>query len=227
METTGPQLDHSDVRKSAEVLYQSLRGELVERVKLRDQVLMAYLGAFAALIGFALRPGKEVIEQNSQTSLLPALLVLVPMLSLGAAAIVCHHQEIMSVFTEYIACELNKWMCPFPVYDKAPARKKFKSRAEIHLLASQVPLLCGPWIFVIMLNSPLNIFRLEQKSTFFYFGLVFELACLIFLIRSRNFRARVLSDIFERNCNEEAVSTVKPLVSEEQAPNPDKKHCAD
>jgi hypothetical protein len=198
METNNDQLEISEPsRKSAETYYQSLRAELVERVKLRDQILITYLGAIAALIGFALGPSAQLNAQHSAISLLSALLVLVPVLSLGAASMICHHQEIMSVFTEYIANELNQWMCTFPIYDRSEQRRKFGSRAERHILTSQLPLLCGPWVLIIVLNWPVPLWPMNLKEILLILGLIPEYICVRRLISSRNFRRRVLKDIYK------------------------------
>jgi hypothetical protein len=185
-------------RKSAETLYQSLRTELIERVKLRDQILIAYLGAVAALVGVALGPGMLSSSQHQTLSLLSALLVLVPTLSLGATAMICHHQEIMSVFTKYIALELNQWFCSFPIYDRSRARRDFGSRAEFHILVSQVSLLCGPWCFILLLNWPFDLSHIGQKEILLFFGFIIDAVCLFRLISARNFRRRVLEDIYIR-----------------------------
>jgi hypothetical protein len=54
----------------------ALRAEIVERIKLRDQVLLAYMGAVAGLIGFS-------VKEAPPQSLFKASMVLLPFLALG------------------------------------------------------------------------------------------------------------------------------------------------
>jgi hypothetical protein len=115
-------------------------------------------------------------------------------------AVVCHHQEIMSVFTEYFAEDLGKQMPEIPMYDASAARKRYGRRAERALLLSQLLPLCGPWLLIVLLNWP--YFREEPaspKEILLIAGGVLDALSAFRLVSARNYRLKVLRRIFGRN----------------------------
>jgi len=75
----------NDQTQVAIEIYKGLRQEIVERLKLRDQILLAHLAGVTGLIGFS-------VKENSPFPLLKASMVLLPFLALAAANSVAQHQ---------------------------------------------------------------------------------------------------------------------------------------
>ena len=76
--------------------FKELRAETVERLKMRDQILLGYLAAAGALIGYG--------QQNAKFNL--SLVLVVPFLALGAATVITQHQDQIAALNEYISLDL-------------------------------------------------------------------------------------------------------------------------
>src|SRR5262249_2879382 len=91
--------------------YESLRTEVMERVKLREQISFGYLAGVSALLGYVLT------KETAPTLNIPpmdVLLAVVPLLAYAASVSIARHQEIIGSFNAYLARE--EWL-DFKVWD--------------------------------------------------------------------------------------------------------------
>jgi len=95
---------------SARVYYTSARTELIERIKLRDGVLVLYLAAVGALFGIAVGGGVE--KQK--------LLLLLPFLAFGAAVIISQHTSVIGALASYCVTELAPFLRGLAPSEDAP-----------------------------------------------------------------------------------------------------------
>ena len=86
--------------ETARTNYVSVRDEIMERIQLRDNVLVMYLGAIGAIFGLVL---------NNQALALEALLVI-PYLALGATAIISQHHAMIGSLGLFLATELEPFL---------------------------------------------------------------------------------------------------------------------
>src|SRR5258708_26932740 len=80
--------------------YKALRAEVIERLKMRDQVLLAYLAAVGVLVGYS---AGDAVRLKTMFDI---LMILLPFLALGAATCVAQHQDTITSFNEYIIHDL-------------------------------------------------------------------------------------------------------------------------
>jgi hypothetical protein len=126
--------------------HKALRTEIIERLKMRDNALLAYLGASGALLGYGMKEGKFV---NS-------LLIILPFLALGAAAIIIQHQDQIIGIYEYLTLELVKHLPEggkrvITFNESKAASEHFRPNISMGFLA-QILLICGPPVFAIVVN---------------------------------------------------------------------------
>lgn len=76
--------------------YKSARNELVERVKLRDQVLLVYLAFVGAISGAALS-----LHGSKQIAL------VLPFLGMGCAILVSQHNSVIGAIIRYTSTDLH------------------------------------------------------------------------------------------------------------------------
>lgn len=106
-------------RKLLADFYNSARSELIERIRLRDQVLLAYLGAVGALFAFAF--GKD-----GRTD----VLLVMPYLALGAALFVQQHNDVIGSLSHYCKVEIGPYLGDAPPHwDASDALGEYLSSA--------------------------------------------------------------------------------------------------
>jgi hypothetical protein len=158
---------------------------------MRDRILIGYLAAVAALIGY----GVDHPAIKAPTAF------ILPFLALGAAVTITQHQDQIVAFNQYITLEL---------WDYLPSRadhvKNFDASQAAHQhmprnlwmnLTGQLTLLCGPPICVLFVsNYPYFENGWSLKDSYALVGLVLTLLTGARLWQSRNFRHRVMSAVF-------------------------------
>lgn len=110
---------------SARTFYESAREELIQRIRLRDNVLLFYLGAVGTISGVALGGGGVTKE----------ILFILPFLTLGVAILVSQHNALIGSLGHFCACEIE----PFfedssnseyaPQWDSSDALEGYKQQA--------------------------------------------------------------------------------------------------
>lgn len=170
--------------------HKALRAEIIERLKLRDHILLAYLGATGALVGFAFE----------HPDLKPSLLVVLPFLGLGGATMVAQHQDQIVAYNRYITKDLAHYL-PAGVEEKVPdfygsetARDHLKRNLWMNFV-SQLIVLCGPPIFAVILNQPHLADGWAMKDTYTVLGLGLTAATAGRLWLSLAFRHKVMAKL--------------------------------
>jgi len=82
--------------KTARMNYQAARSELVERIRLRDYVLMLYLVVVGTIMSISF--GRQ---GNSE------ILFSIPFFALGCAILVSQHNNVIGTLIEFIACDVR------------------------------------------------------------------------------------------------------------------------
>jgi hypothetical protein len=128
--------------------YKSARAEIVERLKARDTILLAYLGAIAVLFGM---PDKAPLSREY-------LPLLIPLLSFAVSASVAQHQEIVTTLTVYLAGEWKSsipQMSGLPVPpEMAPSVIDSRARSFRLTLWTQISVVVLPAALSVIVASP-------------------------------------------------------------------------
>jgi len=172
-------------------VYKGLRTEIVERIKLRDQILLAYMGAVITLIGFSVK------EAPQQQSLLKASMVLLPFLAIGAAGAIVQHQEMVTSLVKYYASTLLRFLpagatavTPYEHADTATDMKRSLNLVSV----TQLTMICGPFIFAAAYTGYTSYLVWRAASALVLLACGFVLTCIASTIlwQSRNYRKRML-----------------------------------
>jgi len=126
--------------------FKALRTEIIERLKMRDKVLLGFLAASGALIAFGL--------DAKNVEFKPWLLAVIPFLSVGAATTIAQHQDQIVAFNQYIALQLGPHSASgvdgvVDFNQSEAAGQALDHNLRMNFIA-QLFLLCGPSIFVLV-----------------------------------------------------------------------------
>lgn len=124
--------------ETARTNYDAARAELLTRVRLRDQVLLIYLGFVGAVFGLSL--GASGTDN--------AILLTLPFLSLGCSILVSQHNAVIGALikfnTEHISIFLTSINEGAPEFTNSPAFKNHSLRSNVlrswgHMIILLVP----------------------------------------------------------------------------------------
>ena len=104
---------------TARAYYNSARAELIERIRLRDQIFVFYLAGVGAVFGVGL-------GATSKTD----MLMLAPFLGLGAAILISQHFAVIGALASYCVLELGPFLRGLTPSEDAPQWDDSKALAE-------------------------------------------------------------------------------------------------
>ena len=82
--------------------YQTARAEILERIRLREAVIVVWLGVMGAVVGVAFK----VDEPSNE------ILLLLPVLALGFAMRIADHEKIIAKLAVYVSLDLHMELTP-------------------------------------------------------------------------------------------------------------------
>ena len=126
--------------ESVRKFYESARLELIHRIRLRDNILLFYLGAIATLLGVAF--GSKPIQLE--------VLFVIPFISLSVSILISHHHSIIGLLGFYCVEEVEPFLKKLKPPENAPqwdnsrallsiANESMLSRVWAHLIIIVVP----------------------------------------------------------------------------------------
>lgn len=94
--------DHAnpDVAKNL-VFYESARDEMISRIALRDQSLIAYIATSGAYFGFVVEGRKDAEEAVASIAMESAIVLVLPILSLVFTYVILQHHIMIGKLGEY------------------------------------------------------------------------------------------------------------------------------
>src|SRR5262245_43565578 len=107
-----------NAEETARKYYESARQELIQRIQLRDNVVLAFLVAIATIFGISLG-----------TSTRSEILLIVPYLALGATVLVVQHHAVIGAIGDFLCRELEPFFIKMghdaPQWDSSQAIKSY------------------------------------------------------------------------------------------------------
>lgn len=170
--------------------YDSARSELIERIGLRDNALILYLGAVGAIFG--------VVYGSERQPLI--VLLLIPFLALGAAFIISQHHEVIGALGRYLGRELEEHLRgdsrnPPPQWDTSDTLREHFEKAMRLRLWSHLLLLLVPSAVALLLNREFLAHPSSHEGVFWWFGAVCTGATLWPLISAHASRLSLYKQI--------------------------------
>ncbi len=122
----------------------SVQNDILTRVTLRENSLMIFLGAIAAL-------GAAAIQAKD-----PTFLLIIPYLTIGILFIIVHHNQLISGLVLYRELELNKYLKENGIklnhWDSSANRLRISRDSRIQRFWGDFGLIIGPSIISIAIN---------------------------------------------------------------------------
>ncbi len=110
--------------ETARTNYESARNELVQRIQLREQVLLFFVGGVATIYSVALGAASKL-----------EILLAVPYLSFGTAVILSQHNAVIGALGHFCADEIGPFLKKLEPAEYAPL---WESSASLHRYSSKV-----------------------------------------------------------------------------------------
>jgi len=159
--------------------YDAARAELLERIRLRENILLLYMSAVATLLGISF--GKQQLTLE--------ILFVIPLLSFSVAILVSHHNSLIGSLGVYCSTELKKNLnlnlsSPVVQWDESKSlldnsRKAIRSRYIPHLL-----IICVPAIIALALNQSHSVPIDSWESAIWWLCCLFTLLSFITIKKS-------------------------------------------
>jgi hypothetical protein len=169
--------------ETALAMYASARSELIERIRLRDQVLLLFIGAAAALFGTSL-------SGNGR----PEILLALPFVSLGASLLVCQHNDIIGSLSRFCALEIGPHLlslrCDAPQWDNSEALRDYRTSAVNLRTFGHLLILVTPAAVGLVTNYQLALAPKYPYGHIWWASLIFTLASVAVLILTHRWRQK-------------------------------------
>ena len=177
---------------AAEQFYESARRELMEHIKLRDAVLLFYLGAMATLISVAFGTGAK-----------PIILLVAPFITLGTSMIVTQHHVSIGALSAYCVLEIGKYLDDsshkgHPAqWDNSRAMFIYSRKEILFRTFGHIILLISPSIFALfyLYCNELTSLKGGSEIIIWWFGVAALLCSFYYVYSSHNTRNAIFNDI--------------------------------
>jgi len=175
---------------SARTHHQSTRTEIINRLHLRDNILVLYLGAIGALFSITLG-----------TSANKEALLVVPYLCLGAATVISQHQEAIGSIGKFLYHELQPFMQKIresaPQWDTSNALLEYRPQAIWLRTVGHLLLIVTPAIMALYINWRHGFYSPFPEGPIWWCGLVFVVLAIAVIVKSHRWR-RAIQRSFKR-----------------------------
>lgn len=161
----------ADTRTVAEGLpaalefYKAARTELVERVKLRDQVLLAYLAFVGVVSGAAV-----ALSGNKEVAL------VLPFLGMGCAILVSQHNSVIGALIRYTSVDLHSVLVPktiwIPEFVNSNSFREHSQRSNFLRSAGHAIVIIIPEIVGLGINYQHALFSPFPLGPAWWFGTI-------------------------------------------------------
>ena len=169
--------------------YDAARSELVERIRLRDQVLLIYLGVVGTIFGIAL----GTIDKKE-------ILLTIPFISLGCSILVSQHNFVIGTLLKFISKEIKPLLLSLSPPEYASffgCSKAFKDhcrRSNIFRSSGHGIIILVPNFVALALNLDHAIKPPIQIATLWWFGLFFMIFALCIILYAHKLRSKVYKE---------------------------------
>jgi len=168
---------------TARASYEASRNEILERIRLRDNALLAFLGATGVVFGVA-----SSIPPRSE------FFLILPYLSLAAALIVTQHDRTIGCICAFITQELDPFLREqsehAPTWEACNLLRSYSSTAMALRLVSHGILILGPPVFAMILAWPVT--ATSRLLQFVWWCAVIVIGISVFFVVSTHLERRKL-----------------------------------
>ena len=176
-----------DMGDTARANYQAARYELVERVRLRDLVLIAYLAVVGTIFGISYsRPNSEII------------LLSLPFIALGCSIIVSQHNRVIGTLLLYLSNDLKPFLENLSQYaSDFGSSKSFKKHSKLSNLYRTLGhgfIILFPVLFALVANIKYAFHSLFFEGLSWWFGIICVIGSFWIILNAHLWRTHVFEN---------------------------------
>jgi hypothetical protein len=165
--------------------YRAARAELVERVRLRDTVLLAYLAMVGTISAVA-------FGQSNKGEILLAI----PYLAMGASILVSQHNRVIGALLKYLSCELKPFLMEHseyaPQFGCSKSFRQHSRSSNIYRSIAHGLIVCVPALFALAYNHDILISLSPLPNLLiWFFGLIFSIISIVIIGYAHKRRSEV------------------------------------
>ncbi|WP_038881859.1 hypothetical protein [Vibrio jasicida] len=174
--------------------YEAARAELIERIRLRENIILFYVGAVATLLGVAF--GKESVNNE--------ILFVIPLLSLAASILVSHHNSLIGALGLYCSVELKNSLNsnlenPVVQWDESKALIQGSSKAVRTRLIPHLLVISAPALIALIVNIHYLSTLWSWDAVVWFMGFCCFISSIIYICLSGRDRKRNFGEISREN----------------------------
>ncbi len=161
--------------------YISARQELMERIKLRDNIIVVYLGALGVILGVVFT------KTNSDN-----LLFIIPFLAIGCSFLISQHNSMIGVISVYITREIWAKMPKqnFLFFDNSIDMKDFSPQARALRTVGHLVFFALPSILTVGIMAKILSKESEWQILIWYICLILTLGILFIIGKTHTDRKK-------------------------------------
>ena len=173
-------------------IYSSVQAEIIERVRLRDNALVLYLGSTSTIFGLALG---QITKQE--------ILLVLPFLALGVSAIISHHHSNIGAAMLFVENEIEPFLKNIgedaPVWETSPTRQLYAKRDVNLRFLANLTLISIPPIAGLIFTYKLGLYSAFPLKSFWWIGLLITLITIYLIIEAHVYRNKLQSKKYINN----------------------------
>jgi hypothetical protein len=179
---------------TARTNYDAARAELLTRVRLRDQVLLIYLGFAGAIFGVSLASTGVTLSASNHE-----ILLVLPFLSLGFSILVSQHNAVIGAIILFNTNEINAFLAKHdegaPEFTSSLSFKGHSPRSNLLRLWGHTIILLVPCIVSLAVNI-CHVFKPQFPFwTAWWFALACTIGTVLVIFHVHKLRETVYEDI--------------------------------
>lgn len=170
--------------------YESARNELVQRIQLREQILLFFVGGVATIYSVALGAENKL-----------EILLAIPYLSFGTAVIISQHNSVIGALGHFCAHEIGPFLKKLepaeyaPFWESSASLHRYSSKALGLRTLAHIVLIITPAALGLLMNWHYARFSDMTNGTIWWIGATGTVLSLWFLIAAHRLRRKLYREI--------------------------------
>lgn len=175
--------------ETARKTYEGARWEITTRIKLREQILLIYLGAVGTIFGVAF----GVTAQYE-------ILFVIPFVSVGSAILLSQHDSAIGVLVYFCTHELNEFLAHLEPpedcvqWDNSKTLSRFGSRSLFLRTSAHIIILIVPCVMSLIGNWSHALQSPFPYGPLWWFSLLLSIVAIFVIIEAHSFRKKIYAE---------------------------------
>jgi hypothetical protein len=170
--------------------YESARNELVQRIQLREQILLFFVGGVATIYSVALGAENKL-----------EILLAIPYLSFGTAVIISQHNSVIGALGHFCAREIGPFLRKLepaeyaPLWESSASLHRYSAKALGMRTLAHIVLIVTPAALGLVMNGDYARFSDLTNGIIWWIGAMGTVLALGYLILAHRWRKKLYQEI--------------------------------